>query len=107
MGKTAKQIAKEREEQEAKEREAQQARIQVKMSLEERKREMDRADLALSADLFGEAPPPMLEQPASANADNDDMAATNIPLPVLDTKAVIDDYKLARQPDYEKFAKEV
>lgn len=76
------------------------------MTLEQRRRAEEQADLALSADLFGEAPPPQADS-APANADNDDMAATDVPLPKFDQKAAIEDYELKKQQDYEKFAKEV
>jgi hypothetical protein len=105
--KTAKQIAKEKEEAEAKARAAQKVTGQFKeMTLEERRRAEEQADLALSADLFGEAPP-MKKDEGPANADNDDMAASGIPLPVLDQKAGIEDFKLEKKIDYENFAKEV
>lgn len=89
--KTPKQIAKEKEEEEARIR---LARTQSannpafkEMTLEERRRAEERANLALTADLFGEAPP--IKDEAPPNQDNSDMAAVGVPLPQLEKKAGI------------------
>mmetsp|Transcript_19181 Transcript_19181/g.26924 ORF Transcript_19181/g.26924 Transcript_19181/m.26924 type:complete len:277 (+) Transcript_19181:38-868(+) len=105
--KTIKQIAMEKEEAErAKARAAGKVHGQFKeLTLAERRRAEEQADLALSADLFGnEAPVP---QDAKPNEDNQDMAATG-PLPdVGEKKAGIKDYVLKTEKDYQEFAKEI